>query len=237
MTTTTSQQSRLQAPRLAGTTRDDSRWARAAAVAGLAFVVLEVVGTFAPGTPPASDASTGKIATYFASHGGAIKAQLLLGGLGIAALFWWFGALWRVISRAESDRPRLAVVAAVSLGAGLALALMNGVINATVAIRTVNADTTRLFYSFSLVVIAAGGFGIGTFLLATSVVTSRTGVVPRWLSALGWIAGLGFLAGTFATVTDSNAVNQIGLVAFLVWCVWIASISVLMWRGRDFFAG
>ena len=84
-----------------------------AAIAGVAFVVLDVAGAFLPGAPPASDASAAKIAAYFHDHSGAIKAQLLLGGLGIAALMWWFGALWRMLSRAEGERPRLAIVAAV----------------------------------------------------------------------------------------------------------------------------
>ena len=190
MTTTTSRESALhgtQPSRSQPRRESDGRGPRRSP--GFAFVVLNVVGTFLPGSPPASDASTAKIAAYFRDHSGAIKAQLLLGGLGIAALMWWFGALWRILSRAEGERPRLAVVAAVSLVTGLTLALLNGAINATAAIRAVNADTTHLFYSFSLVVIAAAGFGIGTLLIATSAVTYRARVTAPWISYLGWLAG------------------------------------------------
>ena len=104
-TTTTSRES---AQPLERGLREESRWARSAPIAGIAFVVLNVASAFAPGVPPASDASTAKVVSYFRDHSGGIKAQLLLGGLGIAALMWWLGALWGVLSRAEGERPRLA---------------------------------------------------------------------------------------------------------------------------------
>ena len=78
--------------------------------------------------------------------------------------------------------------------------------------------------------IAAAGFGVGMFLLAACTVTYRSGITPRWVSFAGWAAGIFFLAGTAATMTDSNPVNQLGLFSFLLWCVWILAISTIMWR-------
>jgi hypothetical protein len=210
---------------------DESRWTRSAAIAGVAFVVLNVAATFAPGTPPASDASAGEVASYFRDHSGAIKAQLLLGGLGIAALMWWFGALWRVLSRAEGERPQLAIVAAIALASGLTLALISGAMTATAAIRVDDVETTHLLWSLSLVGFATAGFGIGTFLVTTCLLAYRADIAPRWTSYLGWAAGLAFLVGTLGTVSDSNVINSIGLVAFLAWCAWILSVSVGLWRG------
>jgi hypothetical protein len=204
---------------------------RSAAIAGIGFVVLNVVSAFAPGAPPASDASTAKIASYFRDHSGGIKAQLLFGGIGIFALMWWLGALWRVLSAAEGERPRLAIVAAVSLASGLTLALVSGAVNAAAAMRAVDADTTHLLYSLSLIIIAAAGLGIGTSLVATCVITYRAGITPRWASYLGWVAALAFLAGSLGTVSDSSVVNGVGLMAFLLWCVWILAISGGFWRG------
>jgi hypothetical protein len=204
--------------------------ARSAAIAGVAFVVLNVAGTFAPGAAPASDASTAKVAAYFRDHSSAIKAQLLLGGLGIAALMWWFGALWRIMSRAEGEQPRLAIVAAISLGSALTLALVNGVANATAVQRSASPETTHLLYTLSFVVIAAAGFGLGAFLLAVNLVTYRSKVSPRWVSFAGFAAALAFLVSGLGTVSDANAVNAVGLVAFLLWCVWILAVSATMWR-------
>ena len=118
MTTTTPTRESVQTIPSSSTASTDAIGARFAAAAGVAFVVLTLASTFAAGSPPASDASAAKIATYFHDHSGGIRAQLLLGGLGIAALLWWFGTLWRLLSRAENDRPRLAVVAALAFYAG-----------------------------------------------------------------------------------------------------------------------
>jgi len=209
-------------------TFDGTQGARVAAAAGIAFVVLDIVGTFLPGAPPASDASTARIAAYFSDHSGAIKAQLLLGGLGIAALMWWFGALWQIVSRAEDGRTRLAVIAAITLGSGLTLAIINGVANATAALRPESADAQHLLYTLSFVVIAAAGFGIGAFLVAVSSVTYRSRIVPRWISYLGFAVALAFVASGGGTVRDANVFNLLGLIAFLGWCVWILAVCRVM---------
>jgi hypothetical protein len=206
---------------------------RTAAAAGFAFVVLNVTGTFLPGAPPASDASAAKVAAYFRDHSGAIKAQQLLGGLGIVALMWWFGALWRVLSRAEGERPRLAIVAAIALASGVAIALFSGAITATAAIRVDDVDTTHLLWSLSLVGFATAAFSIATFLVAACVVTYRANIAPRWTGYLGGLAAVAFLVGSLGTVSDSNAINSAGLVAFLAWCVWTLAMSVVLWRGIE----
>jgi hypothetical protein len=232
MTTTTSRESALGAQRQSSAALDESRWGRLAATGGVAFVVLNLAGTFAPGAPPASDASATKVATYFRDHAGAIKAQQLLGCLGIVALYWWFGALWRIMSRAEGERPRLTIVAAVSLATGLALAMISGAITATAAVRIDSGNTIlRLLWTFSLVGFATAGLAIGTFLIAACAVIYRTEVTPRWTSYLGGVAAVAFLVGSIGTVSDSNVINIFGLVAFLTWGVWILAMSAFMWRG------
>jgi hypothetical protein len=113
---------------------DDVQWERYAALGGIWFVVLNVIGAFVPGTPPSTDDSVHKIGTYFADHAGGIKTAGVLMGLGAIGLFWWFGSLWRRMIAAEGDRPRLAAVAAVSLAIGGALALASGAITAAIAL-------------------------------------------------------------------------------------------------------
>jgi hypothetical protein len=203
---------------------------RTAAGAGIAFVVLDVVGTFLPGAPPASDASTAKIAAYFHDHASGIKGQLFVGTLGIVALLWWFGALWRLLSRIEDERPQLAMVAAVSLAVGVVLAIVSTAIITGAAMHAVSAETTRAMYAISLVTVAAGGIAIAVFIGASCAVLYRSSAVPRWTNYVGLLAALVFLVGGFGTVTDANAVNMLGLVAFIAWCLWILAISVVMWR-------
>ena len=206
---------------------------RAAAVAGLAFVVLNVAGTLIAGAPPAANASASKIATYISDHAGALRAELLLGGLGIAALWWWLGALWRMLSKVEGERPRLALTAAVALAIGSALALVSAVFMATAAVRPIDVDTAHLLFSLSLITISAAGFGIAVFLIATCTVTARATSTPRWTAFLGYLAAAAFLVGTLGVVSDASVYSAVATVAFFVWCVWIAAMSVLMWRAAD----
>jgi hypothetical protein len=211
----------------------ESSGARLGAGAGVAFVALNVATLFVAGTPPASDASATKVAHYLSGHAGAVQAQLLLSGLGIAALLWWSGTLWRMLSRAEGERPRLTAAAGMSLAVGLALALVSGSITASAAFRVDDVRTTHLLWNFSFVVLGASGFAIGTFLLATNAIVVRTKVASSWIAYLGWLAAIGFFAGTASTVTDASAATAICLVAFLVWCVWILAVSATMWRTAD----
>jgi hypothetical protein len=210
-----------------------SQGLRAAAAGGVAFVVLDVVGTFLPGSPPATNASAATIAAYFRDHPGAIKAQLLVGGLGVIGLWWWFGALWRTLSRAEGERPRHAIVAAVALASGVVLAIIGTTFTAAAAIRVDNVDTTHLLYSLSIVTTSAAGFAIAAFLIATCAVLYRSGAAPRWTSYLGFAAALAFLGSTLGIVSTSNVFNVLGIVAFLIWCVWTLAISGVMWRAAS----
>src|SRR3954471_1489213 len=107
---------------------DESKWERYAALGGIWFVVLNVIGAFLPGAPPSTDDSTEKIAKYFSDHSGGIKMTQLLLGLGTIGLLWWFGSLWRLMVTAEDNRPRMAVVALGGLILGMALALASGAI-------------------------------------------------------------------------------------------------------------
>jgi hypothetical protein len=232
MTTTTTTPDAIR-PLTNSTNPSDTTGARLAAAAGVAFVVLSVGSTLSAGSPPAVNASAAKVAAYFHDHSGGIRAQMLVGGLGVALLVWWFGTLWRMLSRAEREQPRLAIVAAVALAMGGALALLNGIVISTAALRQGDAELTRLLYTLSIVVIAAAGFGIGTSVLATCVVTYRARITAPWVSYLGFVAALAFLAGTIGTVTDRSGTVALGLVAFVLWCVWILAVSVTMWRSAN----
>ena len=182
-----------------GTTRTASGF-RTAAAAGIAFVVLDVIGTFLPGAPPASDASTAKIATYFHDHASGIKAQLLVGALGIIALVWWFGALWRMLSRrrsrAAAPRRRCRQWHSSSVWCSRSCRARSAPARRCTS---ASAETTRLLYSISLVTIAAAGLGIALFLFASCAVLYRSDAVPRWSNYAAWIAALAFLVGSFGT--------------------------------------
>jgi hypothetical protein len=230
MTTITNSAQSVATP---ATAAGSPAWQRRAAVAGLAFVAFSVASTFVAGAPPASDASTAKVTAHFRQHSGAIKVSLWLGGIGIMALLWWLGALWRMLSRAESERPRLTVVACISLGSALALAVGSGSFTAAGAQRIGDiGDGAQLMYTLSLIFIAAAGFGLSVFLAATCTLNVRARVFPAWTNVVGGLVAAAFVAGTLAVTTDANAINVVNVAAFLGWCVWMVGVSISMWNAH-----
>ena len=206
-------------------------WHRSASVAGLAFVALSVASTFLPGTPPASDDSAAKVAAYFRDNASGIKAAQFIGGLGVIALVYWFGSLWRLLTRAEDGRPRLTAVAGLSLGIALSLAVVSGTFTAAAALRVDTVgEGTQLLWTLSLVAIAGASFGLAAFLGSVTALGHRTRVLPTWCNFISGAAALLFVAGSTAVTTDSNPVNLLNIAAFLVWCVWIVSVSVVLWQ-------
>jgi hypothetical protein len=210
---------------------DEARWARYAALGGIWFVVLNVIGAFLPGAPPKTTDSALKIAKYFHDHQRGIRVGTLLLGLGLIGLFWWFGSLWRHMVDAEDGRPRMAVVALLGLGVAAGLALMSGVVSSTVALQLTSLGTgVKFFYIMSLVLLSAAGFGIVTHIAAVTALSYRTGMFASWVNVIGWIAALLFLISTIGVTTDRNWVGLLGLASFLVWCVWIVVVSINLWQ-------
>jgi len=210
---------------------DEARWARYAALGGFWFVVLNVIGAFLPGAPPKTTDSALKIAKYFHDHARGIKVGTLFIGLGLIGLFWWFGSLWRLMVDAENGRARMSVVALVGLGVAGALALMSGVVSSTVALQLASLGTSvKFFYIMSLVLLSAAGFGIVTHIAAVTALSYRTKMFASWVNVIGWIAALLFLISTVGVMTDRNWIGVLGLVSFLVWCVWIVVVSINLWQ-------
>jgi hypothetical protein len=213
---------------------EDERWERYAAVGGVVFVVLNVIGALLPGTPPAADDSAVKITKYFQDHTGAIEAAQIFLGVGVIGLLWWFGSLWRMMVRAEDGRPRMAVVALLGLAAAAGLVLFSGALTSATALRIDDVGGgSRFYYLLSGVVISTAGFGIVAFLGAVCALNYRTKFMPQWTTYLGWLVAAGFLAASLGSASDSVAFFVLGFSSFLVWCVWIIGISVVMWRGDD----
>jgi hypothetical protein len=212
---------------------EDAKWERFAALGGFVFVVLNVIGGFLPGSPPAIDDSSQKITAYFKDHTGAIKVSQMLAGIGTIGLLWWFGSLWRMMCRAENERPRLAIVAAISLGAGGALAMMSGLFTAETAIYIDTIGDAKSLFTLAMVTISGAGFFVVAFLSAVCALNFRTKMMPMWTSYLGWLAAAGFLASTGGSASGRSMFGVLGFGSFLVWCIWILVVSSFMWRGAS----
>lgn len=214
---------------------NDKKWDRFALLGGVAFVVLNVAASVIQGGPPASDDTNDEVLKWFADTDSGIKAGSALSALSIVALLWWFGSLWRRMSRAEGGDHRLSVVALVGLGgSGVLFAASTGIL-ATVAIQVdeVGADAAKFFFVLSTVMLSMAGPFLAAHLAAVNALGLRTEFLPKWVAMLGLLSAALFLVSTLGTTTDADPIMFFGFIGFISWTIWILAVSLHLWRTAD----
>lgn len=203
------------------------RWA---ALSGIVFVVLMLVGAAFVGDVPKGDASAQEIASYLTDSGNhtrnIIGAYLwVLGGL---AFLGFVTGLRSVLRRAEGDPGTLSNLV---FGAGVVFTAVWSVSAAAIAsvayavefsdARVSNPDLVTVLPSLGgLLLLLGGGFAGILLLAATSILIFRTGVLPRWLAWLGIVVAV-------SLVFDVAYMNILPLVG------WVLVASIAMLRRRE----
>jgi hypothetical protein len=148
------------------------------------------------------------------------SASALLGALAMVPFLWFLGVLRSTLRLAEGGTGRLAATAYAGGIVLVGFALVDGALQFATAdsVGDVPAGVTQsisVLYSDFFV-----GFpvGFGTLLLATAVVLLRTRVLPMWLGWFALVLGIAAFLG------------PIGFVAFLVFPVWVAIVSMVLYQ-------
>jgi hypothetical protein len=184
----------------AAPTRGLERWA---ALGGVAYVVLFVIGTILQFSgAPNGDAAPSKVIAWYSDSGH--RDHLHIGwaliGLGLFFFLWFLSALRQALIRlvGEGFLPTLATVGG-AVYATLALAAAS----VSDGIRTMNDDTyhhqvypplVHAANDAAYVLHSAGGAGIGAMMIAASIAVVRTRVLPVAVGWLGVVAGIVALA-------------------------------------------
>jgi hypothetical protein len=213
-------------------TRPGGVLARWAALGGIAYVALFIVGNILlfSGAPD-SDASPSEVSKYYMDSGHRDKIGIgwVLAGLGVFFFLWFLSSLRRTVRRHEGEDGFLTALTTIGGVVYASLALAALAVN--MGIRTMSDDTyhhevyTGLIHAANdvgYVLHATGGAGAAAMIIAASLAALRAVVVPAWA---GW---LGVVAGILA----------LGSIAFLpqaAIALWILIVSVLLFvRGaRD----
>ncbi len=203
--------------------------------AGFLGVTLFAVGTIVAGSPPSPDARLTELTRWMGEN----RSEILLGWLiqgaalvPLLALVIGLGAwLW------PSERHRLLVAA--TAASWMPLLIVFGLAELPlVAVvwrgAPFNPSMTRAFFdTWSLgayagtAVLAAASIGLPSW------IGWRSGLLPRWLVAIGAIevvANIAEIAGII-TKTGLNTAGYAGGVAPLVWILWAAGASAAIRRG------
>ena len=207
--------------------RQLERWAP---LSGIIFVVLMVVGTYFVADVPDPDAPQQAIADYLADSGNHMRNIIgaYMWVLGALAFLWFVTRLRSVLRGAEGGTGALSNLV---FGAGVvysALMIASGVVFAAVAYAvelrgaTVSdPDFVKVLPQMAWMILLLGaGFAGLLLMLATSILSFQTSVLPRWLAWLGIVAAI-------ALLFDVIYVNIVPLL------IWVLAASIVLLRRRE----
>ena len=200
---------------------------RAAGIAGLVFSVLFAVAVLLLRIRPAPGSSAQEIADFYLDDERGLVTLVGLYVVPFAGIaFLWFVAAIRSHLGAQEDR----FFATVMLGSGILFVAMlfaasaaGGALVAGVKFLDQpppSADAVVLARAIGFAFLFVFGVRVAAvFMLVASTIGLRTGFLPRWLVAAGYLCGLVFLL----------TVTYVELLALLL-PAWVAAVSVVILR-------
>ena len=218
---------------IAAPPRSNAGLQRWAALAGVAYVVLFLIGVILTYSGAVDTSSApGKVIAYYSDSGHRDRVNIgwVLGGLGV--FLWFLSALRQAVRRLEADDGFLTGLT--TIGGVVYATLTLAALAVETGIRTMSDDTYHhtvypgLIHAaddVSWVLHASGGAGVGTMIIAASLAALRARAVPAWAGWLGVVVGLLSLA----------------LLVFFPWflvAIWILVVSIGMFLrgGREPYA-
>jgi hypothetical protein len=214
------------------TERHELRWG---GFAGLAFVVLAMLGRFLPGNPPTVGDSDSTVSSWLTDHRTTILFSSLMWAAAAGLVIWFAAAFAEAIrERAERSDVHLALLAG-SVLVGAAIFVNAGLTAATAfGIAGRNAAITITLFSVTSVMTTMIGFAAALPLAAAGIGVMRTHVMPNWLGYLAMLAAVVSFVGAFGIFASSGRWVAGGFlmttVPLLLTAVWIVCAGGFMVR-------
>jgi hypothetical protein len=214
-------------------------WERRLGLSGVVFALLFLIGWFASGGDAPDYGASDQDWTAWAgdnqwkSRIGAF-AMLLAGFVFlhfVATLRGVLGAA-ETTSRGSAQLARVAFAGAVTGIAGMAIAIV--VISAATAEGAeVNPVVSRAIASTSAGPFLVAAMGFAAYLVASGLLTIRTGVFSRWVGIVALIGGVAFLVAFLAVIDGLGEDSVFGFGFFpgvLALVIWSIATSIAMYR-------
>ena len=218
---------------------NETKWERYGAGAGIAFVVLLMVGTFIVPMTPHLDASVDHIGSYVSGHRtGLITSTLLICAAALTFL-WFTGHLRHVLQRSEAGAEALSPMV---FAAGISTAVMGMLASMPMALLAfmagrpndpISAPVVRFLFDANWMFGAMAGFTAGLFLVAGSLAMIRREMVSTNLGWLGMLCAMLLWVSSAADLyahAYNGALNVVGLLGFLGFALWTLLTSLAMYR-------
>lgn len=206
--------------------------------AGLAFLSAVIPVNIILGTVhlPRAGATKGEVLTFFADHDAVIGITTTL-----ATVAWLSLALFTAgivaASRAHERRSGDSWSLLALGGAIMQNAIFAGVaaMQVTLGIADLSDDVAWGLWQLHNALFGLNVVALAIVMIGGSVGGHRAGLLADWQRRLGLVAAATvFASAALVPVTlDGHPLGLVGLAGFVLWLVWIASVSASLLRGSD----
>jgi len=192
---------------------------RLAPLTGVLFLVLVVASFMIEGESPDLGAGGEEIVEFYDDNEGQTIAAAIVASLAAVALVFFAATVRRALRREERE---IGVLSAAAFGGGIVAAAgiaTDSAFRFALAESADEIDPTALealhalWENFFLPMVV----GVAVLVLATSLAALRARFMPVWMAWIGFVIVLALF-------------TPIGFFAFLVAALWLAILSVLLWR-------
>jgi hypothetical protein len=189
-----------------------------AALTGLAFLVVVIIGFAIGGEPPdPSDDSVQEIIDFYVDNDTSVWIGSLLAAIAGTLLVFYGGYLRKVLRAAEGEGHILSAVVlagatVVAIGAAIDATINIALVETVEDVEPAAVQALSALWTNDFIPVA---MGMQIFMLAAGISIVRHGALPRWL---GWVA----------IVFGVAAVTPAGFFAFIGAALWIAVTSIML---------
>jgi hypothetical protein len=213
-------------------------WPKVGASAGIVAAVLLILSfAFGPsGTPPGFDDSAREVQMFILDNHGAMQAQVALGFATLFAFAWFLGSIFYRLRAAEPA----ARLSAVALAGGLVLIIGATIGTCAQAAATYHAasldpNTVRGLWDLSVFGFLFFTVGFAVLAGASGALAIRAQALPGWLCVYSVLAAAyAFVVGLIGSFSETGAFSPsngaLGLVAFLLFMVWLLAMGITLVR-------
>jgi hypothetical protein len=210
------------------------RWESLSGAAGLAIVS---VALFLPGPPPKTDDTTAALTATLVEHRTALVDGMLVAGLGLMALLWFFGILGARLTTVHERSSSVAITAVAGGLVGIGLMFIGMLLFAGAAFRAASMGDDALVRSVvdtGNMVIEASKYGFAVLIVATCAATGASSFLSRRMIGAGVISAAILVASTVPPFLADHGIGQFGggidVVGGVPGFLWIIALSVTMAR-------
>jgi hypothetical protein len=220
--------------------RSWDNWWRAGGVFGLIFVILFIIGGIGlAGDTPTRDDSIEEIRAYFQDDGDIYLIGDYISGLAFVFFFIPYLVILRWVLGSREGWPALGSWLTV-LGGVLMVALggAGAMTFGTLALSADNSEiddsSVRLLVEMNSYAFSLFAYGMALFTASASIVVLRTGVLWRWLAAIGLLAAVLLIIGASWPI-DGDEEGALAIPGFigapltLLWII-ISSVNLLLMK-------